>query len=198
MSVINTGTSIRIEGADPRAPALAQIGPRSRNIVLTAITRFEVRDNEFTVWATDMNGLEAPHNGTRVDADTAAYLYGRYFSIVKLSEADHILHVVTTAQNPPPLAILGSFYLKFTANHLASTGSAALTRQQQEWDSLVHVAFDGHLQNNEFNTGFIPVNTSPRFRHSPQPSGGNVTPPFSSQRRRRNKGKKAERAIKWE
>ncbi|GAA5878758.1 hypothetical protein JCM1840_006048 [Sporobolomyces johnsonii] len=180
MSVINTGTSIRIEGADPRAPALAQIGPRSRNI------------------ATDMNGLEAPHNGTRVDADTAAYLYGCYFSIVKLSKADRILHVVTTAQNPPPLAILGSFYLKFTANHLSSTGSAALTRQQQEWDSLVHVAFDGHLQNNEFNTGFIPVNTSPRFRHSPQPSGGNVTPPFSSQRRRRNKGKKAERAIKWE
>ncbi|GAA5907911.1 hypothetical protein JCM5296_006130 [Sporobolomyces johnsonii] len=178
MSIIQTGFSTYIEGADPRARAVNQIGPRSRNTVFVAITRVEVRDGEFTVWAQDMNNLVAPHNGTRVDPDLAPRLYGGFFSTVKFSEVDRILNIVTEALNPPPLAILGSFYLKFTASHLAGTGSAALTRQQQEWDSLVYAAFDGHLRNNEFNTGFVPIRHSPRAHFPNHAQGGNVTSPI--------------------
>ncbi|GAA5873420.1 hypothetical protein JCM1840_007377 [Sporobolomyces johnsonii] len=196
MSIVNTGFGVFVEGADPRARALTQIGPRSRNMILTAITRFEVRDGEFTVWATDINELEAPHNGhssssTRIDPDLAPYLYGGFFSTVKLSEADHILNIVTQANNPPALAILGGFYLKFTATHLGSTGSAALTRQQQEWDALVYTAFHGHLRNSEFNTGFVPISRLPNPGLPSVSQGGNVTP-------LRRKGQQPERKKQWD
>ncbi|GAA5873416.1 hypothetical protein JCM1840_007376 [Sporobolomyces johnsonii] len=74
MSIVNTGFGVFVEGADPRARALTQIGPRSRNMILTAITRFEVRDGEFTVWATDINARRSPFSPSRRDTPAVAVI----------------------------------------------------------------------------------------------------------------------------
>ncbi|GAA5866001.1 hypothetical protein JCM1840_003370 [Sporobolomyces johnsonii] len=181
---LHTSLSIQSPSLDPRREAIIRRAPTSNSCTILEIEDINVKAGELEVTATTLNGMNAAHNATRVDPALQAMLYGAFFSKATPSAIPHFLDVVRDCHNAPPLVVLGAYYLSFTSSHLATSGSARLTRLQHEWDNFIDIAFDGHLHNEHFDTGYTPIRRSARLQSTIEDYVTPPSPPAPNQRGR--------------
>ncbi|GAA5988528.1 hypothetical protein JCM11641_003304 [Rhodosporidiobolus odoratus] len=168
MTFLNAGDALYFSdpSADNRCTAARVTAKASSNdLRFIEITDLRVVGGSFQVFATSANGMKAWHSFSRLDLDVYATLLGNHFSSLSAATVDRYMVLVRDAINPPCAIVIGVYYLKFTRVHLASPGSADLSRSQAEWDRVVHGLFQGNLNHRDFNTGYVGV-TAPRNQNT--------------------------------